>query len=431
MDRSKLLSACVHCGFCLPSCPTYALWGQEMDSPRGRIHLMNVVSAGRGAVDETFTRHIDACLGCMACVPACPSGVQYGTLIEGARAEVEQAKTRPWRERMFRALLFRVLPYAARVRAVLAPAMLLARVTRGWAPLALARQLDPRALLQPAPPSTPAAAPARAKVGVLLGCVQRAVMPSVNDATVRVLAAEGCHVEVPREQGCCGALSRHAGRLDEARVFARRTIDVFERAGVDRVVVNAAGCGSSMKEYGELFEGDPAWETRARAFGSKVVDVTEWLSAIGPRADRHPIEARVAYHDACHLAHAQGIRQQPRDLLRAIPGITLLEAGAGESCCGSAGIHNLVQPEAAGELGDRAARRLANLDPDLIASGNPGCTLQIAAAAERLGRPVRVLHPIELVDLSIRGRQPSADHAAAHTAAPRAQPRPAPSSPRR
>ncbi|MGE3403863.1 MAG: (Fe-S)-binding protein [Vicinamibacterales bacterium] len=332
---------------------------------------------------------------------------------------------------MFRALLFRVLPYAARVRAVLAPAMLLARVTRGWAPLALARQLDPRALLQPAPPSTPAAAPARAKVGVLLGCVQRAVMPSVNDATVRVLAAEGCHVEVPREQGCCGALSRHAGRLDEARVFARRTIDVFERAGVDRVVVNAAGCGSSMKEYGELFEGDPAWETRARAFGSKVVDVTEWLSAIGPRADRHPIEARVAYHDACHLAHAQGIRQQPRDLLRAIPGITLLEAGAGESCCGSAGIHNLVQPEAAGELGDRAARRLANLDPDLIASGNPGCTLQIAAAAERLGRPVRVLHPIELVDLSIRGRQPSADHAAAHTAAPRAQPRPAPSSPRR
>ena len=431
MDQSKLLAACVHCGFCLPSCPTYALWGQEMDSPRGRIHLMSLVASGRGSVDQTFTRHIDACLGCMACVPACPSGVQYGALVEGARAEVERANGRSLRERAFRALLFRVLPFAGRVRWLLAPAVVLSRLTSRWTPLAIARQLSLRALARPAPAPAVAAGPARARVGVLLGCVQRAAMPGVNDATVRVLAAEGCDVAVPPGQGCCGALSRHAGRLDEARAFARRLIERFEHAGVDTVVVNAAGCGSSMKEYGELFDDDPAWAGRARRFAARVRDVTELLAELGPRAPRHRIDARVAYHDACHLAHAQGIRRQPRELLEQIPGVTLLEPGDGEMCCGSAGIYNLVQPAAASTLGERKAGRLASLTPDLVASGNPGCSLQIAAAAAQLGTPLRVMHPIELIDLSIRGRQPSGAPAAARPPSRQARPPAAPGPPPR
>jgi glycolate oxidase iron-sulfur subunit len=245
------------------------------------------------------------------------------------------------------------------------------------------------------------------KVGLLVGCVQRIVFPGVNDATVRVLRAEGCDVVAPAAQGCCGALSRHAGRLDEARAFARRAIELFERTGVDRVVVNAAGCGSSMKEYGELFADDDAWAKRAHEFSARVRDVSELLAELGPpRAARQPVQARVAYHDACHLAHAQGIRSQPRELLRAIPGIEIVELPESDICCGSAGIYNLVQPEAAAALGERKAQQIAALAPDLVATANPGCTLQIGAACTRLGREQRVLHPIEIVAASIEGRRP-------------------------
>jgi glycolate oxidase iron-sulfur subunit len=221
---------------------------------------------------------------------------------------------------------------------------------------------------------------------------------------VRVLAAEGCTVEAPRDQACCGALTLHAGHLDDARRFARRTIEVFERAGVDRIVVNAAGCGSAMKEYGELLAGDPEWSARARAFSARVRDVSELLVELGePRAPRHPVQSRVVYHDACHLAHGQGVRLQPRALLQAIPGIELLPLAEPEICCGSAGIYNLVQPEPAAQLGRRKAEHIAAMAPDLIATGNPGCILQIAAAGRALGHEWPVVHPVEIIDASIAG----------------------------
>jgi glycolate oxidase iron-sulfur subunit len=241
-------------------------------------------------------------------------------------------------------------------------------------------------------------------VAVLEGCVQRIAFANVNEATVRVLAAEGCRVDVPHAQGCCGALPLHAGHIAQARDLARHNIAVFEAAGVDRIVVNAAGCGSAMKEYGELFEGDPQWETRARAISQKVRDISQILVELGePRAVRNPIRSRVVYHDACHLAHGQGVRSEPRALLQAIPGVELLTPVESEICCGSAGIYNLVQPDAARELGTRKARHIAALSPDMIATGNPGCTLQIAAAARTLGHDWPIVHPIELIDASIRG----------------------------
>ena len=234
--------------------------------------------------------------------------------------------------------------------------------------------------------------------------MQRLVFSGVNAATRRVLAAEGCDVVTPSDQGCCGALALHSGRLDDARAYARQIIAAFERAGVERVVVTAAGCGSSMKEYDRLLADDPLWAERAAAFACRVRDVTEVLTELGaPRAVRHPLPLRVAYHDACHLAHAQGIRDQPRALLAGIPGLDLVRFAEQDLCCGSAGIYNLVQPEPARELGLRKAANLAAASPDVVASGNPGCTLQIAAAASELGRPLRVMHPIELLDASIRG----------------------------
>ncbi len=417
--QQALIDKCVHCGFCLPSCPTYLLWGEEMDSPRGRIYLMKAALEGRTPVSAAFVRHFDACLGCMACVTACPSGVQYGPLIERTRAQIERHHERSLADRAFRATIFSLIPYPNRLRVLLAPLALFGGLVRATAGSRLGAALPSRvrAILALAPPvtwaslrartpeRTPAVGEVRRKVGVLTGCVQRLVFPAVNRATVNVLAAEGCEVLAPASQGCCGALALHAGRLDEARGFARRLIEIFERADVDRIVVNAAGCGSSMKEYGELLAHDPSWAARARAFASRVRDVSEMVAELGPpRAARHPVPRRVVYHDACHLAHAQGVRAEPRELLQAIPGLELLSPAEPEVCCGSAGIYNLVQPEAAGALGERKVGHIAVLDPEVVATGNPGCMLQIAAAAARAGHAWRVVHPIELVEASIAGR---------------------------
>jgi glycolate oxidase iron-sulfur subunit len=426
-----LIDKCVHCGFCLPTCPTYLLWGEEMDSPRGRIYLMKAGVEGRVETTASFVEHFDRCLGCLACVTACPSGVQYAPLIEKQRAQIEHRYTRDSSDSLFRSVLMAIVPYPWRMRVVMLPLLflgpLLRRMTRAgtttastrpeategslWRRIIAAMTLAPpvtwRGLVDQVAEHTPAVGSERLKVALLAGCVQRLSFGKVNHATVRVLAAEGCGVHAPGAQGCCGALPLHAGRIEQARALARHNIEVFEAAGVDRIAVNAAGCGSAMKEYGELFADDPVWAARARAVAAKVRDVTELLVELGEqRAIRRPLAARVVYHDACHLAHGQGVRTQPRALLQGIPGIEVLTPAESEICCGSAGIYNLVQPDPAAQLGARKVRHLAALSPDMIATANPGCTLQIAAAARGLGHDWPIFHPIELIDASIHGVDP-------------------------
>jgi glycolate oxidase iron-sulfur subunit len=323
----QLIDECVHCGFCLPTCPTYSLWYQEMDSPRGRIYLMKMGLEGQvEGMNETYVTHFDRCLGCMACVSSCPSGVKYDRLIEATRAQIERNYPRSWAERSFRRMILWLFPHPNRLRVALFPMWIYQRLGLRWLlhKLGLIRLLPERyraleALLPEVPlrsmwTNLPVrfapAGPARRRVGLLLGCVQRTFFSEVNAATARVLAAEGCEVIIPRHQGCCGALGTHAGDEQQAHALARRTIDVFERAQVDTIVINAAGCGSNMKEYGYLLRHDPAYADRAKAFAAKCKDVSEVLAELEPQAARHPIPLplRIAYQDACHLQHAQAVR---------------------------------------------------------------------------------------------------------------------------
>jgi glycolate dehydrogenase iron-sulfur subunit len=391
-----------------------------MDSPRGRIDLMRGLAQGKISWSDTVVAHFDRCLGCMACVTACPSGVQYDVLIEQTRANVESRHARSLFERWHRALLFAFFPYPARLRVLALLSALYSKSGLRWLVrrTGLARLLPARiaqmealmpsvsleGLFSDLPERTPAQGERRARVALLSGCVQGVFFPRVNEATIRVLSAEGCEVLVPRGQGCCGALSIHAGREQEALAFARRTIARFEAEPVDAILVNAAGCGSNMKDYGRLFADDAAWKSRAAAFSAKVRDVNQFLAHLSPVAPRNPIPARVAYHDACHLAHAQRVRAEPRQLLGGIPGIELVEIPDGEQCCGSAGIYNLVEPRSADEIGARKAENVLKVRPDLLASANPGCTLQIQKHLRARGANLPAAHPIEILDASISGK---------------------------
>jgi glycolate oxidase iron-sulfur subunit len=413
MAERKLIDECVHCGFCLPTCPTYVSWGEEMDSPRGRIDLMKALLDGAVAMTPTTVRHFDRCLGCMACVTACPSGVKYDALIEQTRAEVERGHRRGLGERWFRGLVFALFPYPRRLRVAIFFQLLyiyggirwLVRTLRLTRLLprrlrnleALMPPVTPRHLRARLPARSPARGPRRARVALLAGCVQRAYFPGVNEATVRVLNAEGCDVLIPPGLGCCGALSVHSGREDEARRLARAAIAELERHDVDYIVVNAAGCGSSMKEWGRLLR-----DERAAAMAAKVRDVTELLASLGAVAPRHPLSMKVVYHDACHLAHAQRVRAQPRALLAAIPGLTIGELPDSDACCGSAGIYNLVEPESSREVGLRKVETVLAAAPEVLVSANPGCTLQMQMLLRERGLSLRTAHPVELLDASIR-----------------------------
>jgi len=372
-----------------------------------------------------MVEHFDACLGCMACVSACPSGVRYDTLIENTRQQVERRHTRSARERALRAAIFALFPYPKRLRLLRGPLRayqssglrrLIGRtglLPRLAPTLATLESLAPRLTRASRPPDrVPAYGPRRAVVGMLTGCVQSAFFPGVNAATARVLAAEGCEVVInPARQGCCGALSVHNGREEEARRFARNLIDAFSATGIDYFVVNAAGCGSSLKEYGELLRDDPAYAERAAAFAARVRDLSEVLVELGPVARRHPLPVAVAYHDACHLGHAQGVRTQPRELLRAIPELELREIADPEICCGSAGVWNVLNPEPAARLGERKARDVLATGAQLLVTANPGCLMQVAAAMPRVGgdtsapgRPggIALAHTAQVLDASIR-----------------------------
>jgi glycolate oxidase iron-sulfur subunit len=416
---SDLINECVHCGFCLPTCPTYALWRDETDSPRGRIYLMKMALEGRTTLDSTFVTHIDNCLGCMACMTACPSGVKYDKLIEATRAQIERNHPRSLTERLLRRIIFEIFPHPDRLGVLLAPLKFYERsglqslVRRSKltkllpASLRTMEELTPRAPRKDAQNTlaelVPAVGASRLRVGLLLGCVQRVVFPEVNAATARVLAAEGCNVVVPHDHGCCGALMVHAGEEEAALDYARRTIDVFERAQVDFIAINAAGCGSCMKEYGYLLRDDHNYADRAKQFAAKCRDISEILADFEARAPRHPLPLKVAYQDACHLQHAQNVKNQPFAILAGIPNLQVLEPAESTLCCGSAGIYNLVRPEPAHELGRRKVQNILATSPDIVASANPGCLLQLRAHLRQANTHIPAVHLIEIIDASIRG----------------------------
>jgi glycolate oxidase iron-sulfur subunit len=380
-----LISDCVHCGFCLPTCPTYELWHEEMDSPRGRIWLMKATVEGTLELDRTVAEHFDRCLGCMACLTSCPSGVQYDRLIELARERVEREVPRPARERMLRALVFAVLPHPKRTKLALRFSALPAP-----GPFKPLKELAPRWRESVSPPAvTPAEGERIARLGLLTGCVQSVLFGEVNRASARVLAAHGYEVATPYA-GCCGALALHAGRREQGLELARKAEAAFAAAGAETIVTNAAGCGSHLKDA---------------HLGLPVLDIHEALVR-GNTPELHPLARRVAFQESCHLAHAQRVRDEPRSLLRSIPGLELVEPAEQELCCGSAGIYNLVQPEAARQLGDRKAAQVLATGPDLYVSANPGCLLQVSAALRRAGHPLPAAHPVELLDASIRGVAP-------------------------
>lgn len=424
--EEALMDDCVHCGFCLPACPTYVLWGKEMDSPRGRIYMMRKAAEGEAALDQRFRLHMDNCLGCMGCMTACPSGVRYDRLIEDTRAQVERNIPRGLADVLLRKLIFATFPYENRLRMIALGLRIYQRagLQRALRSSGILRLLPKRlsameALLPQVPggilrrlPDRVSAGPApRKRVGMLSGCVQQVFFSNVNAATARVLAAEGFDVIIPRRQPCCGALMVHSGLENEAAGFARRMIEAFESANVECVVVNAAGCGSTMKEYERLLRDDPEWTVRAAKFSAKCVDISELLGSSPARATRHPLPMRVAYHDACHLRHAQGVAEQPRKLLAEIPQLELVEFDEPSVCCGSAGIYNLLNPSTAEQLGDRKAENILASKPDAVAFSNPGCMLQFMKSLRHLGhKELPVYHLAELLDLSIQNKQPEVPH---------------------
>ena len=449
----ELMRQCIHCGFCLPTCPTYAVLGTEMDSPRGRIYQMQAVAEGRMSISADFVEHMYCCLGCRACETACPSGVQFGKLIEAAREQIqleavqqpangstlpaisereqeqhiappapvpkiaEQALRRFFFDLMLPSRLLTSLVFAglkiyqrSGLQSFARQSGLLQRVNELPTPfqgkLATPEALMPRAsgdlIPRPLPEITPALGPRRYRVGFISGCIMDQVYRDINEATLRVLAANGCEIITPVGQQCCGALHVHAGEGERGRQLARHNIDVFERYDCDAIIINSAGCGSNLKEYAHLLRDDPAYSERARIFSARVKDISEFLVSIDSQLPLGKLPYTVAYHDACHLAHGQKIKQPPRQLLRRIPGLKLVELKEADWCCGSAGIYNITNQEMAGKLLERKMRNISASGAGVVATGNPGCMMQISLGARERGLDLQVLHPVQLLDEAYR-----------------------------
>jgi glycolate oxidase iron-sulfur subunit len=420
----KLIDSCVHCGFCLSTCPSYRVLGKEMDSPRGRIYLMDAINEGEIALNEASAQHFDSCLGCLACVTTCPSGVEYDKLISATRHQVERNYPRSWIDRFFRGLIFSLFPYPNLLRIFLIPLFIyqklgLQKLVRATGILKL---ISPRLAAMDGilpeitlkffqnnlPTIIPQQGEKRYRVGVILGCVQRLFFSPVNEATVRVLTANGCEVVIPKSQGCCAALPEHQGQTEQAKALARQMIDSFADTDVDYIIINAAGCGHTLKEYGHILENDPEYREKAKQFATKVRDAQEFLISVGLTTELSPITDKpltMVYQDACHLLHGQKISVQPRQLLNKIPNIKLKEPLDAALCCGSAGVYNMLQPEVAEELGQMKVQNLLNTGAELIASPNPGCALQISKHLKAQGKDISVMHPMELLDYAIRGEK--------------------------
>ena len=418
----KLIDTCVHCGFCLSTCPSYRVIGKEMDSPRGRIYLMDAINEGEAPLAEGTVQHFDSCLGCLACVTTCPSGVQYDKLIAATRPQIERNYSRSLPDNLYRKLIFNLFPYPQRLRMLLAPLLVYQKLgfPKFFRATGLLKKISPRlgamesllpdvtakSFVDTLPEVIPAKGEKRYRVGVILGCVQRLFFSKVNEATVRVLTANGCEVVIPKSQGCCAALPEHQGQREQAQTLARQMIDSFAETGVDFIIINAAGCGHTLKEYGHILADDPNYREKAKSFAAKVKDAQEFLAEVGLTAPLSPIsdnELTMVYQDACHLLHGQKISMQPRQLLKQIPGVKLREPIDAALCCGSAGVYNMLQPEVAEELGQQKVTNLLNTGARLIASANPGCSLQINKHLQIQEKEIPIMHPMELLDYAIRG----------------------------
>lgn len=420
--KPELIDACVHCGFCLSTCPSYRVIGKEMDSPRGRIYLMDGINEGEIALTSGVTEHFDTCLGCLACVTTCPSGVQYDQLLAATRPQVERNQPRSLGDRLIRSLIFNLFPYPDRLSLFLPFFWLYQRL--GLSQLirktGILKQISPRLAAMESilpqiklanlnnkyPLVIPSQTEKRYRVGMILGCVQRLFFDDVNQATIRVLTANGCEVVIPPTQGCCAALPAHQGQEAQAQTLARQMIDSFAELELDAIIINAAGCGHTLKEYGHILADDPDYSQKAQEFANQVKDVQEFLDAVGLTTTLSPVseqELTVVYQDACHLLHGQKISVQPRRLLQKIPGIKLREPLDAALCCGSAGVYNMLQPEIANELGQQKVNNLLNTGAELIVSANPGCSLQIKKHLELQNKQVKVLHPMQLLDYAIGG----------------------------
>ena len=413
------VNQCVHCGLCLAYCPTFSELGTEMDSPRGRIFLIKSLAEGRIGLSDPTVEHLSLCLDCRACETVCPAGVPYGQLIEAAKAEIERQRPGGPVRRTFRWLNFGLLLGHPRVLAAAAAGLrfyqasglqalvrrtglvrLLPGTLSAWE--ALLPTMPPAADRALLPPVTPAVGPRRARVAMLTGCVQSVVFGAHNRATARVLARNGCEVVAPAGQGCCGALNAHGGDHARALDMAKRTIETFEAAAVDAVIVNTSGCGAHMKAYGTLLAGEPAWAERAARFARTVQDVAEFLAREPLRGPLVPVPMTVTYHDPCHVVHGQKIRRQPRELLAQIPGLRVVDLPESDWCCGSAGIYNLTQPEMADRLLRRKVRNVESTGAEAVVTANPGCILQIQAGLRAQGRERPVLHLVEVLDRAYR-----------------------------
>jgi glycolate oxidase iron-sulfur subunit len=420
----KLIDTCVHCGFCLSTCPSYRIIGKEMDSPRGRIYLMDAINEGEISLNQATGQHFDSCLGCLACVTTCPSGVEYDKLISATRHQMGRNYPRSLPDRLIRKLIFSLFPYPDTLRIFLAPLFvyqklglqklvrasgLLTKISPQLAAMdGILPEITTKSFQDNLLDVIPSQGKKRYRVGMILGCVQRLFFSSVNESTVRVLTANGCEVIIPKSQGCCAALPEHQGETEQAQALARQMIDSFEDTEVDFVIINAAGCGHTLKEYGHMLKDDPEYKDKAKAFAAKVKDAQEFLATVGLTAKLFPVTDKpltMVYQDACHLLHGQKISVQPRQLLKQIPGVSLREPIDAALCCGSAGVYNMLQPDVAEELGQQKVQNLLNTGAELIASPNPGCSLQISKHLKSQGKDISVIHPMELLDYSIRGQK--------------------------